>query len=269
MGGTGGLAGAVEGHCATNIVRQLWYGWRVEREAVVVTQAHAQPKTGESSPRGRPPLESGDRLSRAEFHRRYSLYPEIKKAELVEGVVIVGSRVCALHSEFHADFCTLLGFYRAHTSGLRVANSQSVMLDDQNEVQPDLCVRFDEPGVGRVEKTEEGLYVGPPEFVVEVASSSAAYDLHSKLELYRRSGVGKYFVILAYEREIRLFRLADDAYELIRPDEDGVSRSQVLPGFWFRADWFWEGRVADLIELVEEGIASPEHREFVGRLTEG
>ena len=235
----------------------------------MVAQAPRKPATGESSSRGRPPLESGDRLSRAEFHRRYSLYPEIKKAELVEGVVIVGSPVYAHHSEFHADFSTLLGFYRAHTSGLRLADNQSVVLDDQNEVQPDLCVRFDVPGGGSVERTEEGLYVGPPEFVVEVAASSAAYDLHSKLELYRRSGVGEYFVILAYEREVRLFRLADGVYELIRPDEDGVLRSQVLPGFWFRADWFWEGRVADLIELVEEGIASPEHREFVERLTAG
>ncbi len=239
------------------------------REVVVVAQAPAKPATGESSPRGRPPLESGDRLSRAEFHRRYSLYPEIKKAELVEGVVIVGSPVYAQHSEYHADFSTLLGFYRAHTPGLRVADNQSVILDDQNEIQPDLCVRFDVPGSGSVERTEEGLYVGPPEFVVEVAASSAAYDLHSKLELYRRSGVGEYLVILAYEREVRLFRLADGVYELIRPDEDGVLRSQVLPGFRFRADWFWEGRVAELIELVEEGIASPEHGEFVGRLTAG
>ncbi|MYC21942.1 MAG: Uma2 family endonuclease [Caldilineaceae bacterium SB0662_bin_25] len=235
----------------------------------MVTQAPAKPATGESSPRGRPPLASGDRLSRAEFHRRYSLYPEIKKAELVDGVVIVGATVYAQHSEIHADFSTILGFYRAHTSGLRVADNQSVIVDDQNEIQPDLCVRFKVPSGGGVERTEEGLYVGAPEFVVEVAASSAAYDVHSKLELYRRSGVGEYFVVLAYEREVRLFRLADGVYELIRPDEDGVLRSRVLPGFWFRADWFWEGRVAELIEPVEEGIASPEHREFVARLTAG
>ena len=235
----------------------------------MVTQAPAKPAARESSPRGRPPLESGDRLSRAEFHRRYSLYPEIKKAELVEGVVIVGSPVYAEHSEYHADFSTLLGFYRAHTSGLRLADNQTVILDDQNEIQPDLCVRFDVPSGRRVERTEEGLYIGAPEFVVEVAASSVAYDLHSKLELYRRSSVGEYFVILAYEREVRLFRLTDGMYDLIEPDEDGVLRSQVLPGFWFRADWFWEGRLAESVELVEEGISSPEHREFVERLSAG
>ena len=30
-----------------------------------------------------PPFEFGDRLSRAEFHRRYEAHPEIKKAELI------------------------------------------------------------------------------------------------------------------------------------------------------------------------------------------
>lgn len=34
-----------------------------------------------------PPLENGDRLTRDEFERRYEAMPELKKAELVEGVV--------------------------------------------------------------------------------------------------------------------------------------------------------------------------------------
>jgi hypothetical protein len=38
----------------------------------------------------RPLLESGDRLSREDFHRRYSALPNTR-AELVEGVVYVAS----------------------------------------------------------------------------------------------------------------------------------------------------------------------------------
>lgn len=34
-----------------------------------------------------PPLENGDRLSRAEFERRYQAMPQVKRAELIEGVV--------------------------------------------------------------------------------------------------------------------------------------------------------------------------------------
>ena len=36
-----------------------------------------------------PPLEPGDELSRAEFERRYEAMPGLKKAELIEGTVIV------------------------------------------------------------------------------------------------------------------------------------------------------------------------------------
>ena len=36
-----------------------------------------------------PALENGDRLTRAEFERRYEAMPHLKKAELIEGVVYV------------------------------------------------------------------------------------------------------------------------------------------------------------------------------------
>ena len=40
-----------------------------------------------------PPLENGDRLTQAEFERRYNAMPHLKKAELIEGVVYVPSPV--------------------------------------------------------------------------------------------------------------------------------------------------------------------------------
>jgi hypothetical protein len=38
-----------------------------------------------------PPLENGDRLTRREFERRYNAMPDVKKAELIEGVVYMPS----------------------------------------------------------------------------------------------------------------------------------------------------------------------------------
>ena len=235
----------------------------------MVVQAPAQPAPQVAKRQERPPLQSGDRLSRAEFHRRYGMYPEIKKAELIEGVVIVGSPVYRRHSVPHSKFGTLLGIYCAHTRGLEIADNQSVVLDQDNEVQPDICVWIDTPHGRRLQETERGLMIGAPEFVVEVAASSVAYDLHSKLNVYRRSGVLEYLVLLAYEREMRFFRLEDGEYAAVEPDAGGVLRSSVLPGFRFRSDWFWEDRLAELIQLVEEGIASPERREFVDSLAAG
>ena len=63
-----------------------------------------------------PYLESGDRLTRAEFERRYNAMPDGFKAELIEGVVSVASPVrFATHSEPHSRIITLLGVYAAAT----------------------------------------------------------------------------------------------------------------------------------------------------------
>ena len=235
----------------------------------MVSQALSLDDTRENDWQRRPPLESGDRLSRAEFHRRYALYPEVKKAELIEGVVIVGSPVHRQHSRPHFQFSAILGVYCAHTPGLIAGDNESVVFDGDNELQPDLFVGIDAARGGQLEDKDDGPLSGVPEFVVEVAASSSSYDLHSKLNIYRRNGVQEYLVLLAYEREVRFFRLADGGYVMVGPDETGVIRSRVLPGFWFRSDWFWEGRVAELIHLVEEGMASQEHREFVDMLAAG
>lgn len=66
-----------------------------------------------------PPLESGDRLSRQEFERRYQAMPKIQKAELIEGVVYVASPVRATgHGRPHAKIMTWLGAYWAATPGI-------------------------------------------------------------------------------------------------------------------------------------------------------
>src|SRR5205807_1856754 len=66
-----------------------------------------------------PPLENGDRLTRAEFELRYSAMPELKKAELVEGVVHMPSPVrFEQHGEQHVDLVGWVAVYRVHTPGV-------------------------------------------------------------------------------------------------------------------------------------------------------
>ena len=49
------------------------------------TRVHLPPTGSETS------LESGDHLTRAEFEQRYQRRPDVKKAELIEGVVYMPS----------------------------------------------------------------------------------------------------------------------------------------------------------------------------------
>src|SRR6478736_2622989 len=76
-----------------------------------------------------PPLENGDRLTRAEFERRYEAMPHLKKAELIEGVVYVGSPVrFTQHGKPNSDVEIWLGTYRVATPGTVSGGNSTVRL---------------------------------------------------------------------------------------------------------------------------------------------
>src|SRR5438128_2092307 len=140
-----------------------------------------------------PPLESGDRLSREEFHRRYCLRPDIKKAELVEGVVYVASPVRAdLHGTPHVHAIHWASHYSLFVPGVIVCDNTTVYPDGggEDEVQPDVClVRIPPPDENAARLRSDGYIEGPPQLVLEVAGSSAAYDLRTKLRVYQAARV--------------------------------------------------------------------------------
>ena len=62
-----------------------------------------------------PPLENGDRLPRCEFERRYDAATNLKKAELVEGIVYTPSPLRAQsHAQPNNAIAAWLGAYGAH-----------------------------------------------------------------------------------------------------------------------------------------------------------
>src|SRR5881392_1881937 len=85
-----------------------------------------------------PPLQNGDRLTRAEFERRYRAMPHLKKAELIEGIVYMPSPVSLRHAEPHATLISWLGYYLSKTPGLIIADNGTDRLDEDNEPQPDV-----------------------------------------------------------------------------------------------------------------------------------
>jgi Uma2 family endonuclease len=214
-----------------------------------------------------PPLNPGDRLSRAEFERRYQAHPEIKKAELIEGVVYMPTPVrFEEHGRPHSNVITWLGVYCAATPGTSVGDNATVRLDFENEVQPDALLRLDPEHGGCSHVTEDDYLEGPPELIVEIASSSAAYDLHVKRRVYARTGVQEYLAVQMYERRVDWFVSREGVYETLLPDEDGVLRSEVFPGLWLQPAALWSGDLAGMLEVLQEGLASPEHAAFLTRL---
>lgn len=184
-----------------------------------------------STRKGALPLESGDRLTRAEFERRYACHPEIRRAELIEGVVYVASPVkIEQHGKPHGSIMAWLVTYGSRHAGVTWADNATVRLDADNEPQPDALLMWDAGHGGQARIDDDDYVVGPPELAVEVAASSAAYDLHDKMRAYRRSGVREYIVWQVLEERIDWFRLIDGVYAAVAPDRNGVIESTCFPG---------------------------------------
>ncbi|MDQ4077805.1 MAG: Uma2 family endonuclease [Chloroflexota bacterium] len=213
-----------------------------------------------------PPLESGDRLTRQEFERRYEAMPNLKKAELIKGMVYVPSPVLVSHGEPHSLIIWWLGSYRIATPGVRVYDNVTVRLDVENEPQPDALLRLEEALGGTSKIDDDGYVSGLPEMIVEIAGTSAAYDLHDKKEVYQHYDVKEYLVWQVYDQRFDWWRLVDGEYVAIEPDEEGVIRSQVFPGLWLAAESLLSGDLATVARSLQEGLASEQHATFVETL---
>ena len=214
-----------------------------------------------------PPLHSGDRLTRAEFESIYSAHPEIKKAELIEGVAYVPSPTrYREHGELLFNAIGWLSVYRAATPGVKGGDNATLRLDFENEPQPDALLRLLPEYGGNSRVGEDGYLEGPPELIVEVAASSASYDLNQKKRVYARSGVAECIVYLAYEQCVIWFILREGVYEELQPDEKGVLKSERFPGLWLQPDALLAGEIGRLLEALQRGLASPDHRTFCDAL---
>jgi Uma2 family endonuclease len=212
-----------------------------------------------------PPLENGDRLTRAEFERRYAAMPHVKKAELIEGIVYMATALRAkAHGSPHGDIMGWLWTYKAATPGIDLYDHPTVRLDVDNEPQPDAVLRIETGGQSGI--SQDDYIEGAPELIVEIAASSASYDLHAKLQVYRRNGVQEYIVWRTYSQQIDWFYLDAGTYQPLAPDAAGVYRSQQFPGLWLAANRLIAGQLTDVLHILQQGIATPEHQVFVDQL---
>ncbi|GCA81151.1 Uma2 family endonuclease [Microcystis aeruginosa] len=213
-----------------------------------------------------PPLENGDKLTRWEFERRYQGMPHLKKAELIEGIVYMASPLrITQHGEPHAHIMLWLGFYKAFTPYLQLGDNCTVRLDIDNEPQPDALLRIDKGGQSTI--SQDDYVEGAPELIVEIAASSASYDVHQKLNVYRRNQVQEYLVWRFYEQEIDWFRLQAGEYIQLEPHSDAIMRSQIFPGLWLDKNALLMGDLGKVLVILQRGLETTEHRDFVNKLT--
>lgn len=214
-----------------------------------------------------PRLENGDHLTAHEFLRRYEAMPQVKKAELIEGVVYMGSPVrLKQHAGPDGIIQTWLGYYAARTPGTEHATNATSRLDVENVPQPDALLRLLPKHGGRSTIDSAGYLAGPPELAAEICASSASVDLHDKFRAYRRARILEYLVWQTVEARFAWFQLEQDDYQPKRADAQGIIRSSVFPGLWLNENALLAQDSAKVMDTLELGLGSPEHGAFLARL---
>jgi Uma2 family endonuclease len=214
-----------------------------------------------------PVLRDGERLTREEFHRRYEAMPHLKKAELIEGVVHMPSPVRhRRHSTPHFRMINWLGHYVAYTPGLDGGDNGSLKLGPDNEPQPDAYVIVLPEYGGQVLLDDADYIIGAPELIGEVSASSTSYDLHDKLDVYRRKGVKEYVVWRVQDAAVDWFVRRGEQFELLQPGADGILRSELFPGLWLDPKALMANDMPRVFAVVQMGLETPEHAAFCGQL---
>ena len=222
-----------------------------------------RPVEGHRSPSTPPLLENGDRLSRPEFEQRYHNMPDLKKAELIEGIVYMASPVRARkHGKPHANMMGWLFTYAQANPALDLLDNATDRLPGDNEPQPDACLRIEQWAGGQSSITEDDYLEGPPELIVEIAASTASYDLHDKKALYSRCGVKEYIVWRVNDRAIDWFIQQGSSYQNLAPDSDGITRSQTFPGLWLDIPAMLSNNLPQVLAILNQGMSSEPYQAF-------
>jgi len=211
-----------------------------------------------------PPLRDGDRLGREEFLRRWEAMPDLKRAELIDGVVYMPSPVGLKHNDFQFVLSNWLGGYVARTPGCR-GGLEGTWLMGADVPQPDVTLRI-LPEYGGQSREERGYASGAPELAIEISASSGARDLGPKLKLYQRAQVREYITVLLDSEQVIWRELANGRYRPVAADTDGIFRSNLFPGLWLNTEALWRTDLPGLMSTLQKGLATDDHANFVHHL---
>ena len=110
---------------------------------------------------------------------------------------------------------------------------------------------------------------GAPELIIEVSKATRYVDLGPKLADYEQAGVLEYLVRALDPDDVFLFRQEQGRLTACPLDEDGLYRLNSFPGLRLDPQALIAGDTRRLRAVVDPGLATPEHAEFVARLGGG
>ena len=205
-------------------------------------------------------LESGDCMTRAEFHEIYAQMPAHFKAELIGGIVYVASPLRLIHGTSHPFLSAVMLAYQAATPGVQLGDNTTILLSDDSEPQPDLFLRILPQYGGRTRDSHDGYVDGPPEFAVEIAHSSKSIDLNQKHHDYAENGIPEYLVYVIDEQKFRWFDLQKN--QELHPQADRIFKIGQFAGLWIDEAAVVTKDYGRMMGVLQLGLAAPEHAQF-------
>jgi len=208
-------------------------------------------------------LQPGDRLTADDFLARYEQLPGIK-AQLIEGVVYMPSPLRAEdHGDLHAALMFWLTNYWLATPGVQPSIAATTRLSDTSVPEPDASLRILHGGQTQL---QGGYIIGPPELAIEIAASTLSIDRQAKWRDYLRHGVREYLLWRVEEAAIDWWVAREGQYVALQPDAQGILRSEVFPGLWLDPAALLRRDLPQVLAVLQQGLATPEHGAFRERL---
>jgi Uma2 family endonuclease len=217
---------------------------------------------------------SPERMTRHKMTRHKVTYEEFLAwadedtlAEWVDGEVVMYSPASKRHQDI-ADFLTGVMRMFVEQRDLGVVISAPFQMKLERGREPDLLFVAKEH-LGRLKETH---LEGPADLVVEIISlEGEGRDRGEKFYEYARGGVPEYWLIDPQARWVEFYRLKAGHYRTVFSGEEGMYRSEALPGFWLRAEWLWQEPLLHPLRALGEiaGLDPEMVEQFLQALREG
>jgi Uma2 family endonuclease len=184
-------------------------------------------------------------------------------AEWVDGEVAMTSPASKRHQEIGDFLLTVLRIFVEQRDLGVILSAPFQMKLERSGREPDLIFVAKEH-LGRLKETHLD---GPADLAVEIVSpESVGRDRGDKFYEYAQGGVPEYWLIDPQRAQAEFYHLREGQYELMQPDEEGVYRSSVLPGFWLRVAWLWQEPLPTVEDVLLEVGGEPYARQWIERL---
>lgn len=142
----------------------------------------------------------------------YLKTPDDKRYELINGELLMTPSPIPNHQRISGKLEFMVRKFITENNLGEVFDAPcDVYLDNENVVQPDILFISKE----RLNIIGEKNIQGAPDLVIEIISENSVYrDMVQKKKLYARFRVKEYWIVIPDEKEIEVYILKDNTYQL-------------------------------------------------------